>query len=202
MDRSVARKHEEKCGCLYRSAVSKDFRGRCETGRNSLAIPVPGKLSSRRTRFDYQSRWIRAKLSFPAATKERANSHTLYTLYTKLRVSVKHALTLESRVIRITIIKVISCDGLFTRRVLSFTCSYSPPTLFTRELLLCWSICMLLVERFSKESLWDFSWMEGNSNMFECRLETMRRCSRDSRTLFGALWLETAWDIREGLWNR
>lgn len=77
MDRSVARKHEEKCGCLYWSAVSKDFRGRCETGRNSLAIPVPGKLSSRRTRFDYQSRWIRAKLSFPAATKERANSLTL-----------------------------------------------------------------------------------------------------------------------------
>lgn len=41
--------------------------------------------------------------------------------------------------------------------------------------------------------------MEGNSNMFGCRLETTRRCSRDSRTLFGALWLETAWDIREGL---
>ena len=73
---SMARKHEEKCGVSCTGLLSrKTFAYAVEQGRNSLGYSCScGSWDPRRTRSHYQSRWTRAKLSFPAATKEPANS--------------------------------------------------------------------------------------------------------------------------------
>lgn len=119
---SVARKHEEKCGVSCTGLLSrKTFAYAVEQGWNSPAIPVPVEAETRgglvpTTRVVGPApNWV-----FQRPPKEPANSlessvcqfqRTCETR-TRTRRSV-------SRVIKIAIIKVISHDGLFTRRDLS-----------------------------------------------------------------------------------